>query len=414
MEEIKEIPPIFKIETKEKKKKWTIKEEKKEVNEEIIFKDEDINNYKTHTYSTIKILVCQTFAKNIENVSKDIDNELSNYKNERKPDFIIFPECYIASLVNLESDTLSPISKIVKKHGVYAILGSMPEISENKKFITSILMNRNGTVVGKYRKRNLTNFSTMSAGNQPGIFETEFGRIAILICFDIENHEILQETLLYNPKIIFNPTYISKSNSSDDYQSWTTSMNCMSDLFEKKALDNNISILRCDYPSGGTSQLITPNKTQTISSFTNTSEIFYIEKEMNILSKICIKPLYERSKETDNIGVRYHINTIRTKKTKKIEFINNILIVLKETETDNIMFYQMNSKVIGSITCKYNENEFLFKKIQNDLYLDEESMIDINEMKIKKVDKIKETINEEEQYLKIDKETIQVYDKNDR
>lgn len=50
-----------------------------------------------------------------------------------------------------------------------------------------------------------------------GVFETKFGKIGVLICLDVEQEDLLKETLSHKIRILFNPAWIpspQKTNAS--------------------------------------------------------------------------------------------------------------------------------------------------------------------------------------------------------
>ena len=83
-------------------------------------------------------------------------------------------------------DLTNAISVKAKEHGAYIIF-SMYEKDDNDIYNTAVLIDRNGEIAGKYRKVHLP-LSEVEAGVTPGneydIFDTDFGRIGIMICWD--------------------------------------------------------------------------------------------------------------------------------------------------------------------------------------------------------------------------------------
>lgn len=78
-------------------------------------------------------------------------------------------------------------------------------------FTTCVVIARDGSIATTYQKRKPTNVLHGKAGDTVGWFETEFGRIALLICYDAEDDQILRETLdvsgrkfkcLYDPLVL--------------------------------------------------------------------------------------------------------------------------------------------------------------------------------------------------------------------
>ena len=100
-----------------------------------------------------------------------------------------------------------------------------------------------------------------------GVWDTPFGRIAVLICFDIENTEIFQQVVELEPDLIFNPIYITPPHCSDRKLITSARINGMQEMahkFEQLVRHHQFTLIRCDLSFGlASSQIITPT---TISS----------------------------------------------------------------------------------------------------------------------------------------------------
>ncbi len=118
---------------------------------------------------------------------------------------------------NIEnSETVSVISAAAKYNDIYVIAGSIPEINEGKIFNTSLAFDRNGQIIGKHRKVHLFDVNipngiyfkesdVLSGGNQITVFDTEYCRIGIAICFDIRFSQMYSEMSKAGAKIFITP-----------------------------------------------------------------------------------------------------------------------------------------------------------------------------------------------------------------
>ncbi|MCQ2592408.1 MAG: hypothetical protein MJ188_06445 [Treponema sp.] len=112
------------------------------------------------------------------------------------------------------------LSQAAAKNNIYLVAGSMPELDlENgikKIYNTSYVFDKNGKQIAKHRKMHLfdcdipgnANFhesDTLSAGNKVTVFETEFGTIGLMICFDIRFPELSRLMIDRGAKLIFVP-----------------------------------------------------------------------------------------------------------------------------------------------------------------------------------------------------------------
>ncbi len=132
----------------------------------------------------------KTLEKNKETILTAVDNAGKN-----APDIIVLSEamydrgCGLNLKEGSETDNgtmCTLLREKARKYNSY-IIYNFHEKDGLDYFNTSILIDRAGNTVGKYRKTHLTvvEFEEgMTPGNSYPVFETDFGRIGILICYD--------------------------------------------------------------------------------------------------------------------------------------------------------------------------------------------------------------------------------------
>ncbi len=103
------------------------------------------------------------------------------------------------------------LGKLAKKYSMYIVAGIL-EKTESLVYNTSVLIDRNGEVAGKYRKASLP-CEEIDAGLTPGesfpVFDTDFGKIGMLICWDLHFPESARMLALQGAEIIFFPNWDS-------------------------------------------------------------------------------------------------------------------------------------------------------------------------------------------------------------
>lgn len=115
-----------------------------------------------------------------------------------------------------KGETWKLMSDVAKKYNIYLVGGSMPEIDEEGKvFNTCYIFNRQGEQIGKHRKVHLfdVNFGakpfhesdTLTGGDAFNTFDTEWGKMAADICFDVRFPEGMRLQALDGAKVIFLP-----------------------------------------------------------------------------------------------------------------------------------------------------------------------------------------------------------------
>jgi predicted amidohydrolase len=105
--------------------------------------------------------------------------------------------------------TTARMSEQARRHRSW-IAFSMVERDGADLFNTGVLIDRTGRIAGKYRKVQLP-FEEVSLGIAPGsgfpVFETDFGRVGLLICHDASFPEAARELTLNGAEIILMPIW---------------------------------------------------------------------------------------------------------------------------------------------------------------------------------------------------------------
>ena len=102
--------------------------------------------------------------------------------------------------------TTRAVAEMAKKHGMYVIC-PIREQDGDKQYNTAVLLDREGKVVGRYRKV----FVYWGEGlhlSREGVkaFETDFGRVSILTCFDLNFAELWHQADLLEVDVVFWPS----------------------------------------------------------------------------------------------------------------------------------------------------------------------------------------------------------------
>jgi predicted amidohydrolase len=101
-------------------------------------------------------------------------------------------------------------SSIARKYKMY-IVASIVEKDRGDFYDTAVLYGRKGELIGKYRKTHLAFGEILRkglvAGDKYPVFETDFGRIGILICYDLHFPEPARILSLKGVDMILVPNY---------------------------------------------------------------------------------------------------------------------------------------------------------------------------------------------------------------
>jgi predicted amidohydrolase len=166
-------------------------------------------------------------------------------------DAILFPEGTTVVDTGLTyADVAEPVpgpstalyGELAKRRHAYVIAG-IYEREAQAVYNTAVLIDRDGRFVGKYRKVYIPR-EEIEGGITPGsdfpVFDTDFGRIGIMICWDSEYPEAARALALNGAEVIFLPTWDSDVT-----------------LTQARAIEDHVFLVVSSY--GAPTQVLNPN-----------------------------------------------------------------------------------------------------------------------------------------------------------
>lgn len=192
----------------------------------------------------------QDNEKNIENAVGQIHLAADN-----GADVVVLPEMFSCPYktsnfpVYAQKDgecNWQALSKAADENGVYLVAGSMPEICDGKIYNTSYVFDRQGVQIAKHRKMHLFDCDipggaffheseTLTAGDSVTTFETEFGKMGLMICFDIRFPELSRLMCDAGAKLVIVPAAFNM----------TSGPNWWEIMFRTRACDNQFYMAGC-------------------------------------------------------------------------------------------------------------------------------------------------------------------------
>jgi len=160
------------------------------------------------------------------------------------------------------------LAETAKKHKVTLVGGSMPELDEaGRIYNTCFIFDEKGALAGRHRKMHLFDINikngqrfmeseTLSPGNEVTVIETAWGKIGVMICFDVRFPELARLMTLKGASALIIP---GAFNMTTGPAHWELTMRA-------RALDNQVYTLACapardekgGYVSYGNSMAVTP------------------------------------------------------------------------------------------------------------------------------------------------------------
>ena len=131
------------------------------------------------------------------------------------------------------------LSQTARELQIYLVGGSMPELSGGKVYNTSYVFDREGRQIAKHRKAHLFDIDveggqrfresdTLTPGDRATVFDTEFGKMGLCICFDFRFQELAKVMADRGAQLILVPAAFNMTTGPAHWEL----------LFRQRAVDN--------------------------------------------------------------------------------------------------------------------------------------------------------------------------------
>ncbi len=178
-------------------------------------------------------------------------NFVLNAAADYQPHFVLLPEIFTTQILSfMDNDQIASavrelsgyterytelLRKHAMKHGYFLIGGSHPNTRDGKLYNTAFLFTPEGEIHTQdkiHRTRWEKEKWNTDNGDALRVFETPFGKIAILICYDIEFPELARRVAEEGAEIVFVPS------CTDDRQGFLRVRYCC----HARAIENQIYV----------------------------------------------------------------------------------------------------------------------------------------------------------------------------
>ena len=147
--------------------------------------------------------------------------EVAEKAGEKKCDIVVLGEamtligrwgknhCDLDVAQTVPGPATDRLGEVARKYNMY-IVACLDERDGDGVYCTAVLIDRRGNVVGKYRKVTIPR-EELASGVTPGddfpVFDTDFGRIGMMICFDLQYTRPAQALAYQGAEIILAPIW---------------------------------------------------------------------------------------------------------------------------------------------------------------------------------------------------------------
>jgi len=256
--------------------------------------------------SKIKIAVVQFAIKKdsfLENIKRA--EEFIKKASKSKVSIIVFPENFLSHPANGKKEFIDKkgkakeeFQKIAKKYKIDIVCGSIIEKEKDRKnYNVSCYIDSSGKIKAKYKKIHLwyPEKTEISQGHKIKVIETKFGKIGLIICWDLAFPEIFRKMVKKGAEIIICPSHwcygdVGKGIKYDK----NSEVKFVDSLCTDRAFEEEIILVYCNTAgkithktytdvSIGHSQITEPFKGTIKKLDHNKEEMFIVEIDTKIL-----------------------------------------------------------------------------------------------------------------------------------
>jgi beta-ureidopropionase len=113
---------------------------------------------------------------------------------QRGVDIACLPEEFAGTAAEpIPGPITNPVGNVARQYKMYVVCPIRELAADGKQYNTAVLIDRGGKAVGRYRKVFVYWGEGVNLGDAVNVFNTDFGRIAFLTCFDANFDELWQE-----------------------------------------------------------------------------------------------------------------------------------------------------------------------------------------------------------------------------
>lgn len=162
-------------------------------------------------------------------------NEVNNEKDLKKKQDIT--QKFFQLGEPIDGSYIKKACNLADELDIYFVLGFL-ERRDKKLFNSAILIDNDGDIIGKYSKTHFfqgyeINPDFYNAGDEYPVFDTPFGKVGIIICYDRQLPEPARILSVKGAQVLFAPSY----GSYTDVNGWNTV------LLRTRAYENSVPLV---------------------------------------------------------------------------------------------------------------------------------------------------------------------------
>jgi len=176
-------------------------------------------------------------------------------------EIVVFPEDVVTGpvsgnqeYVDFADRYVQHFQQLARRYAIDIVPGSIIEGTPQGWFNTAYYIDRAGEIRGKYRKNNLWHPERpyLTAGDAVHVFDTAYGRIGLIICWDLIFPEVFRAMVRQHVDIVICPSYWCFEDAGIGLQhDPAAEINAVNALCVARAFENEVALVFANAASQG-------------------------------------------------------------------------------------------------------------------------------------------------------------------
>jgi predicted amidohydrolase len=186
----------------------------------VNFSEATLKEVKGLERKVVRLATVKCFPQEGSSYQKNLELFANHIKTASKKDadIVCLPEAItmvgtertmVEASESIPGPTTEFLGKVAKENHIWIVAGII-EREGPVVYNTAVLLDKTGKLAGKYRKVSLPREeieSGITPGNSYPVFDTDFGRIGIMICWDLQFPEVMRALSVQGAEVVFLPIW---------------------------------------------------------------------------------------------------------------------------------------------------------------------------------------------------------------
>lgn len=166
---------------------------------------------------------------------------------------VVFPEDFVTgplsgnrTYADYDGKYVKLFQQLARQYAIDIVPGSIIEGDETGLYNTTYYIAKSGEVLGRYRKVNLwlPERSYITAGDSYPVFDTAYGRVGLIICWDLMFPEVFRSMVRADVELVICPSYWCFEDAGDGLRHDASSeVRLVNALCVTRAFENEIVLV---------------------------------------------------------------------------------------------------------------------------------------------------------------------------